>query len=680
MITYMVFDYETFSECDIKNGGHEYATHPSTEVLCVAYRIGTWETLKSEETRILTPMDWGSKSLDTDFVRMLLDPAVKLVAHNAFFELLITKYALKKITNLLGVHKVDIDPKRWICTAAMARTAGLPGKLELATAGLELEHLKDTEGHRIMLKLSKPQKVPGTSIKKRLIDKALSARLYQYCIADIAAEVDLLYALPMLTDKEAKFWRLDLIINQRGFLIDRELVKGALYCLKREAEEYDKETKKITVGKLNSTRQGKFLLPYLKERGVKIKDLKAASVAKAIEGGTGDLTARRLLEIRSLAPRSSTSKYPRIEARSRLDGRARDNTIFFGAHTGRQSGTGLQPQNLFKSVLKKEELEGAIDLIRMKDVTAIRALFDNPVTAIASAMRGTIIAPEEHVLDVCDFATIEVRVMFWVSQHVEGLNAIRSGRDLYLEMASIIYNVNLAELTLAFKAGEEHAIYKRQLGKQVVLGAQFGIGIGGTAFQRSAKGYGIDISLSLAQTSIRSYRKLHAPVVKYWSAIEAAAIKAVQNPGKRFRQGYLIWEVIGRWLTVELPIGRRLYYYDPKMIWEENNWGAMDLKLSYMGYHSQSKKFIRMSTWGGKLTENVVQGIARDVMYEGLLRLERRGHKPILAVHDEAICERSLWNTEVGAGDMKKVMEVVPKWAEGLPIKSEGWSEVRYRK
>lgn len=684
---FMIFDYETFSECDIKkSGGFEYARHPSTDLLCVAYRIGTRENMQSKPTQLITPSDYSTRAIDTDFVRALLDPNVKLVAHNAYFERVITEGVISRISNLVGSEQLHTtDTKRWICTAALARTAGLPGSLDGSSEALELTHKKDKKGHALMLKLSRPRLPSFDNPSNRSGTPEEFQRLYEYCMSDVDAEVDLWLRLPPLTVKERIFWRLDQDINLRGFAVDRKLVNGAISCLKREVTTFDEEVQWLTEGEVDSVRQQAATLKWLNNRGAKIKNLRAQTVydflASAVNQTLMPKDVMRMLEIRRSASKSSTAKYVAFRNRTKYDGRVRDSTLFYGAHTGRQSGTGLQPQNLFKSVIDSEHIPTAIEIVKNKDLTTLQALFDSPMQVLASLLRSCIIAPSGSTLDVGDFATIEVRVLFWLAGHQKGLDALKSGADLYIEMAARIYNLLPEKILKSYKEGELAGIQKRQLGKQVVLGAGFGIGIGGQKFQASAKTYNIDISLGLAAKSIREYRKLHAPVVKFWEVIEAAAIRAMQNPGKGYKHGFLTWRLEKDWLTCELPIGRKLYYFQPRMEWIKNKNGKF-LTLTYMGQNSVTKKFERMSTWGGKLTENVVQAVSRDLLYEAMHRLEKRGHTVVLAVHDEIVTERKL-PAEVELGEqieMLDIMSEVPAWAEGLPIKVEGWSESRYRK
>lgn len=677
MPKYLILDYETFSECDIReSGAYEYAAHQSTEILCVGYTYGTREELRDSDVHLFTPR-FESVARDTEFVRLLTDSETVLVAHNAFFEQCITKLVLPRYRNLLGSNKArTIDPEHWICTASLARAVGIPGNLEGASAALNLAHQKDMEGHRLMLKMCKPRKPTKNDASTRHTDPDDLKRLYEYCKKDIEAERELFLRLPPLHQKERKFWVLNQKMNLRGFAIDRELVTGALHCIDKEVKQLDGRFRELTG--LNSARQRDATLKVLAKLGLTLSDLKAGTIDEALKGDFyADPEAKEMLEIRQAISKSSTAKYSAFEARSRSDGRARDNTIYFGAHTGRDSGTGLQPQNLFKATMPLADVLTGIDLIKARDVTAIQALYPKPMELYASALRSCIVAPNGYVLDVGDFSTVEVRVLFWLAGHQKGLAAILSGKDLYTEMAGKIYEEDEKQIFLEYKSGSYAGLQKRQLGKQTVLGAGFGIGVGGEKFQKAAKAYGMDISISLAQKAVIAYRELHAPVVKFWSTIERAATLAIQNPGKTYRHGVLRWRKDGDWLHCQLPLGRNLSYYKPR-IERVNSLYGEKLSITYRGVESVSKKFIRMTTWGGKLTENVVQGAARDLLMESLLRLDEEGHAPVLAVHDEIVCERyAEWNFgEV----MRHLMEKAPAWAEGLPIKVEGWSETRYRK
>lgn len=695
---FCVLDYETFSECDLKKaGGWEYSVHPSTEILCAAYRIGTRESLRKAKTQL-----WIPSRSDTAFaplLQALRNKDIDLVAHNASFEQMITrnvfgpKYMRSKVEELQG-----IPVERWHCTAAMSRSVGIPGDLEGAGAAMRLKVQKDKEGHKLMLKLSKPKKPSKKDPTTRITDPALMDRLAEYCIRDVDTEVELFLRLPPLHPKERQFWCLNQRMNFRGFAVDRELVLGALRLINLEAVRLDRQVSEVTGGKLNSARQRNEVLKYVKRHGINLPDLRAQTVKEFLDQHqptAKTAKAFQLLQIRDAISRSSTAKYAAFEMRSRSDGRARDNTIFFGAHTGRDAGTGLQPQNLpslaspslKNSGIKQSDVEAGLELIRNVDRHAIEALFPKPMELYASALRSCIVAPKGSILEVGDFATIEVRVLFWLANEQFGLKQIIEGHDLYCEMAGKIYGEDAEEIKKAYKAGDKEAATMRQLGKQTVLGGGFGIGLGGEKFQLTAKTYGMDISLDIAQAAVKAYRDLYPRVPIFWTNIERAAMAAIKNPGKRYRLGHIVWQMEGSRLTCTLPIGRKLSYFGARIAMENTVYGPKPT-MEYLGVRSPSKVFGRIHTWGGKLTENVVQGVARDCLYESLLAFETEGKRlPVLAVHDEIVCERGIvsspqsdFGDEGGIASFLNTMGKVPQWAEGLPIKVEGWAEGRYRK
>lgn len=690
---FCVLDYETFSEADLKKvGGWEYSVHPSTEILCAAYRIGTRESLREEKTRLWLP----SKS-DTDFAGLLQSlrkPDIELVAHNAGFEQMITrnvfgpKYMRSKLAELQS-----IPIERWHCTAVMSRSIGLPGNLEGAGAALRLPVQKDKEGHKLMLKLSKPRKPTKKDPATRIVDAALYQRLAEYCIRDVDTEVELFLRLPALHPKERRFWVLNQKMNQRGFAVDRKLATQALRLIAHESRRMDARISELTGGALDSARQRDATLKWLKANGVSLPNLQAGTVKEwLIKHQSRKDKAAEILRIRDAISRSSTAKYAGFEMRSRSDGRARDNTLFFGAHTGRDAGTGgIQPQNLFKSVFKhQEDVDAGVELMKAGDRHAIEAIFDKPMELYASALRGCIIAPKGKTLMTGDFATIEVRVLFWLAGEKYGLKQIMDGVDLYCEMAGKIYNRDPKEIKRLYKAGDKEASLMRQLGKQTVLGAGFGIGIGGEKFQKAAKQYGMDISLELAQSAVRAYREMYPRIQAFWYSIEEAAKTAVSKPGfvVTMKNG-LVWQLEGRRLTCKLPSGRKISYFRPSLkvpsSLKFNKHLIAHPQLHYYSVLSPSKVFGETSSWGGKLTENCVQAVARDCLYESLDLIERDGKRlPVLAVHDEIVSEHdSLTQPENAEGELSDFLNLMgrcPDWAQGLPVKCEGWAERRYRK
>ncbi len=683
---YCIHDHELFSKADLPRvGAWEYSLHPSTEILCTAFRIGTRATLKAAKTKLWVP---GQKEESfPEFLRAIRDPKIQLVARNAGFEMSILRnvFAPKHMpSKLKEIQSIPVE--RWNCTAAMSRSIGIPGSLKGSGAALKLTTQKDEGGKNLIRLLCMPRKPTKKDPSTRNRDPKLLKELYSYCVQDVDTDVEAFLKMPLLHPKEKRFWIVNIKMNLRGFAVDRKLTTGAIKLIALESKRLDDRVKEITKGKINSARQRNEVLKFVRKRGHELADLRANTVKEFLEQHQNeDYPEVELLQIRESISRSSTAKYTAFEMRSRSDGRARDTTIFFGAHTGRDAGTGLQPQNLFKSVFKNhEDVKAGIELIKAGDRHAIEALYPKPMELYASALRSCIVAPEGSVLEVGDFATIEVRVLFWLAGEKRGLKQIADGRDLYCDMAAKIYGLDSDDIRKAYKRGDKEAFLMRQLGKQVVLGAGFGIGVGGEKFQATAKQYGMDISLDLAQTAVRAYREMYPAIPAFWTNLERAAIAAVRNPTKRYKIGQLIWAMNGNRLTCQLPIGRKLSYFNAHIATKATLYGPKPT-LCYQAVLSPSKIFGRVHTWGGKLAENVVQGVARDCLYEKLETLEAQGVRlPVLAVHDEAVAERNEKDRpqerqEILTGFLK-TLAGVPDWAPGLPIAAEGWAEKVYRK
>lgn len=679
---FMVLDYETFSESPLPDvGAYNYARHKSTEILCAAFRIGTRATLQKAETKLWVP-SYSSENF-SELLRAFRDPSINLVAHNALFEQLITRYVFGKKLMASKPELQTIPIERWHCTAATARSFSLAGKLETVAEQLKLTNQKDKEGHALMLKFSKPKKDSYADPFTRRIDPEEFGRLVAYCKRDTDTEVDLFLKLPMMSEINREGWLQDQRMNLRGFEVNRDAAKKfSIFCAGEQAG-LAKDFCKLTKGKIQKPSQGaKLLVEVNKYLDLPLENLQKETIEEALENPNINEYARKLLTYRQLSSKAAVSKFDAFYDRGcEEDLRARDNTLFFGAHTGRQSGTGLQPQNLFKSSLKFSEVKKVIAAIESGDFDTIREIHENPLVAAASCLRSMIRAPEGKNLFIGDWANIETRVEFWLAEHEIGLEALRSGRDLYCEMAEIIFGVSANVIREGYKAGQAEYVHMRQLGKQVVLGAGYGIGKDGKKFLKTCLKYGVKCDIGIAQKAIAAYRSYHAAIPKFWTNLENAVFKAMRNEGKAYTLGHLTFYRQGPFLKVKLPSGRVMHYHRPALVSEDGLWGTQ-VKFTYEGLNL-AKKPVRVSTWGGKIAENVTQAVSYDILMSALLRLEKQGEfLPVLAVHDEIVCE-GLFDEDFSESDLNRFLETMgenPEWATGLPLKVEGWNEPIYRK
>lgn len=665
---YCVLDYETYSEAPLKKtGAFEYAAHPSTEILCVAWRIGTRETLPSAQTKTWAPRLADPNGNFGEFLRALRDPKVILVAHNAMFEQVVTRntFATKYMRSLKDELQ-SIGPERWLCTASLAAALALPRSLEKAAQVLKLPVQKDMAGSRLIMKWCKPKKPSKKDPGTRHSDPEEFNRLVAYCATDVDTEVELFLICPPLNPTERKVWELDQKINLRGFEVDRPRVKNVLGMIERVTKEATREAQLLSYGFLQSPKQRDAILSFLEAEGVYLPNLQKGTVEAALNEGLVQGNAKRMLELRQAVSKTSTAKYEAMELRSRYDGRVRDNLMYWGASTGRWSGLGLQIQNFPKGAL--EDPIGATLAIEENDPELLEMLYGDLMVTLSACLRSMITASAGKVLNAADYNAIEARVLFWVANHTDGIQAFAEGRDLYKEMAAFVLNKPISEITSK----------ERFLGKSIILGC--GYSMGGETFYKTSLKQGADISKELAIKGVRAYREKHQPVVRLWNNVNRASILAVQNPGKRYTVNRTTWFVRGRFLWCELPSGRRLAYFGPTILYEPTPWGERRAVLYHWSVHPITKKWVNGKTYGGRLVENIVQAISRDFMAHAMLKIEAAGPWEILfSVHDELVAARD--PKEGGSiEEYEKLMTELPEWGAGCPLKVEGWEGERYRK
>lgn len=670
---FLIFDIETRSECDLKlAGAWEYSVHPTTEVFCVSWRLGTRETLRTAPVHSWSPITGGNKTM---LVGCLLNPDIKLVAHNAGFEQSITKHVLSRVLKMPRL--ADLTPDRFICTLSLASTHALPRALEGACQALSLDVQKDMEGRRLILKYSKPRKETKNNKNKWHNKLSDLIRIIEYCEADVRAETELFLAAKPLTKYERKVWLLDQRINQRGFYVDRELVSFARAMIDIEQRNIQIKTQQISQGAIASTTQVDATLRWVNERldlvGVpRLDNLRKQTVYESLQNKSIQGNARAILMLRQSASKTSAKKYDAFEIRSRFDSRLRDLQLYHGASHGRWAGTGLQHQNMPRGDKNIKDTDLLAELIKQGDIELIRLMYGDVMSALSTALRSCITATPGYELFVWDFNAIEARMLFWIAEHEDGLKAYREGRDLYVEMAGSIYSIPFEEI-------QKDSLH-RFLGKTTLLGC--GYGQGEDNFIITCGNQGLMINEDTAKLAVKTYRTVHWPVPKLWKNLEKAAIAAVSQPTKCFAINKTMWFMEGKFLICQLPSGRKLYYYEPivgyKTVRMKDGGSFKAPFISHMGVNALTKQWERQKTWGGILTQNVVSGASRDLLAHAMLNAQDAGFENVFGVHDELACERL--KGEATAEEFEKIMTTLPEWASGAPVKAEGFIAERYRK
>ncbi len=636
--TSVAIDFETFSECDIKTaGGYNYAAHPSTEVLCMAWAID------DEEPQLWLPGDAPPRRLYE-----ALDGPAEIWAWNAAFERAVWHHQMHKH----GWY-CDIDPTQWNDTAALAATLALPRALGQCAQVLGVSEQKDTRGRYLIQRLCQPYR------GERRRDQHLLDELYDYCKQDVRTEraiKNLILPYKPMSDREREVWLLDQEINWRGLGIDTYNVNHAIGLIYQTAEKLNERAQEISGGVLPDVGSRARVMAWAKSRGYSLTGYDKNAVLEALADPALPDDVRQVLEIRQTLGKASTSKYTAMQnLASTTDERARGVFAYHGAQTGRWAGRGFQPQNLPRPAFK--DTDNCIRLFGHNDVELIEALYGDPMVALSSCLRGMIVPAEGNRFLVSDFSAIEARVLAWLADEQGPLDVFRNGGDIYCHAATGIYQ---REITPADKE-------ERQIGKVAVLALGYQGGV--VAFQTMANAYRVTVEAEAADQITEKWRKAHPKIVKFWYALEEAAISAVRYRGHAFEAGPITFKCHGDFLFAKLPSGRRLAYYKPTIGNKLEFWGT-DSKLGGRWGH--------LSTYGGKLCENVTQAVARDLLAEAMLRLDAKGYWVVASIHDEIICE--VKKGDGSLAEMEEIMCELPDWASGLPMDAEGFECERYRK
>jgi DNA polymerase len=711
----ITIDFETRSRCDLKAcGSSRYARDPSTEVLCLAYAID--DDIKLWHPGLPEPLD-------------LLEEITKgrlVEAHNAMFERLIWRHICHR-----RFGWPDIPFEQWRCSAAKCSRHTLPRSLGEAGKAIGATAQKDAEGAKIMKKLC----VPGKD-DNFINDPVLSQRLYKYCIADVEAEEEIGQKVPDLDDRELAIWQLDQKINLRGIHLDRSAVENARAIALYWEAKLTQEMRSITNGAVESPSLVMKLLRWVNERleGDKLKNLNRDEVRIWLEGRAIPDEVQRALAVRFEFAKASVKKLQAMLDRCDTDNRIRGNLMYYGAATGRWSGAGIQIQNFPRGGYSRHDIDLVHRLLPMGEWAAeiIDLVLGNPLDALSGSLRSFLCAPEGSRLMVCDFASIEARVLAWLAGETELIDTFSTGGDVYKVMASKIYDV----------PPEAVGKTQRQVGKMAILG--LGYGMGAKSFRDACDTMaGVKITKKLAVDVVQTYREANTKIAGMWRAINGLCIGAVSS-GFESNMGFLRVGMDGPDLKIYLPSGRYLIYRNAKVERVKAAWSApftatvkppgvpddtiedaieatgmilgpydeehglwakckfADLgvikkltdmgckimwrkadpeyvdQITFMAPHPQSGKDVKDRTYGGKLVENVVQAVARDLLADAMLRVEQSGYPIIATIHDEIVAE-----APNGFGSLKEfeaLMREVPDWAIGCPVEVEGYESERYRK
>ena len=638
-------DIETFSDVDlIKCGVYAYADSPAFEVLLFAY------SFDGGETRVIDLAQ--GEELPGEVAEAVFDGSVVKTAFNANFE----RTCLSKH---FGRY---LPPDSWHCSAVQAAVLALPRSLEDVGAVLGLDEQKMKEGRELIRYFCvpcKPTKANGGRRRNLPCHAPEKWELFKtYCMRDVDVEKAIrrkLYKFP-IPEGEMELYRLDQRINDRGVLVDMGLVRQAVVCERLHKEVVTRRAYELTgLENPNSVAQ---LKGWLGENGVEAESLSKKAVSEMI--GESDGEVEELLRLRLLMAKTSVKKYEAMKRSVCSDGRVHGLLQFYGANrTGRWAGRLVQVQNLPQNHI--EDLELARRLVREGRFEDVEMLYDSTPNVLSELIRTAFVPEPGCRFVVADFSAIEARVLAWLAGETWRLEVFSSHGKIYEASAAAMFHVPVEEVTKGSPL--------RQKGKI----AELGLGYGGAAGALVSMG-ALDMGLSEDDLPplVAAWRRANPHITQFWWDVDKAAVEAVtKRTGTR--AGRIGFEYRSGILFVMLPSGRKLAYVRPRMA--VNKFGRAG--LTYEGI-LENKKWGRIETYGPKLVENIVQGTARDLLAEAMLRVEKRGYPIVMHCHDEIIAEVPEGRGSVE--EMCEVMAVRPSWAEGLPLRADGYECPFYQK
>lgn len=659
MPNYMHIDIETYSSVDLeKCGVYKYAESEDFEILLFAYAF---------DNGTVHVIDLTKEALSSFVLSCIKDPDIIKVAHNAMFERICLSSYLQE----------QLDAKDWLCTMVWSSTLGLPRSLGKIANVLKLNEQKDNKGVFLInyfCKPCKPTKTNGGRTRNLPEHAPDKWQLFiEYNRQDVKTETaifDRLKCYPM-TEKEHVLWRLDQIINDIGLRIDTTLVNQILSFSERYTEELKQECLGITSG------IGISQLERLKEwmsaqEGHKIDDLTKSGVSALLKNEALTAQTRRVLEIRKETGKTSITKYDAISRAVCKDGRLRGTLQFYGgARTGRWAGRIFQPQNLPRNTF--DDIAGARAMIQNGDIDLVNLFYDTFNNTFSSLIRTMVIPSEGCLFAVADYSAIEARVTAWFCDEKWRQDVFAHDGKIYEASASQMFHVPMEQIT----KGSE----LRKKGKVAELALGYG---GGVAALERMGGAAMGLSQEEMQEIKVKWRNASPRIAKMWYTVFEAAEKAVAQRRRVDVAHGMYYSYRSGILFAHLPSGRAIAYANPRIrkgtfgkeLWYDGSSAEKDED----GHLKYSGGWGRVSAWGGKLFENLIQAIARDCLAESMMNLYYRGYKIVMHVHDEVIVEVRKNNAEEHLKTIESIMGMPVSWAPGLYLTADGFISEYYKK
>lgn len=634
-------DIETYSDVDLsKSGVYPYAESDNFEILFFGYSVD------GHPPQVIDLAN--GEQLPDDIIAALTDPNVIKTAYNAMFERIC-------ISKHLGLPKgTYLDPTQWHCTMVWAATLGLPMSLAGVGAVLGLDKQKMSEGKDLIKFFCIPDKDGNRHHPK--VHPGKWELFKSYNCRDVEVEIAIQqrlakYPVPDFVWNE---YHLDQQINDRGIGVDMELVRHAITINEDIKNEITAEIQALTMlDNPNSVQQMK---EWLAENGMETESLGKQAVKELLETAPPELA--KVLSLRQQLAKSSVKKYDAMLSSHCIDDRIRGMFQFYGANrSGRFSGRLVQLQNLYRNSMP--HLDTARDLIKADDIETLDLLFGDIPDVLSQLIRTALVpkAPYKRFI-VANFTSIEGVVLSWLAGEQWRLDVFKNGGDIYCISASKIFGVPVVK----------HGIngHLRQKGKIAELACGYGGSVGAMKAMGAQE---MGLSDDEIQQIVTDWRDASPNIVKLWWDVDRAVKKCIKEKTEANVKGLHIFCESG-FLFIELPSGRRLAYVKPKI--GENKFGGES--VTYMGVGEQ-KKWERIESYGPKFVENIIQGIARDILLHAMMNL--RDYRIVAHVHDEVIIEAT---DDITVDEIVQKMCITPRWARGLTLRADGYECEFYMK
>lgn len=653
----LFIDVETYSSVDIKeSGAYKYIESPDFEILIIGY------ALDDGPVKIVDLAQ--CEEMPEEFEEALLDPDCVKVAHNAVFE----RLSFKRIG-------YNVPAEQWYCTSVKAAYCGLPLSLDGVSKALNLTDKKLDTGKALIKYFSCPCKatrVNGMRTRNYPEHAPEKWEMYkEYNKYDVLAEREIFKRLEayIIPDIERKMYVLDQNINDRGILVDMELAESAIAVDNTYTSILTQHAQQLT--RLENPNSPVQIRQWIeKATGCVVMSLSKETMPDLMKEFADYPDVIELLNIRKKLSKTSIKKYYAMLNCAMKDHRVRGTFQFYGANrTGRWAGRLLQLQNLSKNHIS--HIEVPREMIRARDWESVEMMYDDVADILSQLVRTALIASPGKVFSVADFSAIEARVISWLANEKWRMDVFRGDGKIYEATGAKMFNVPISAITKGSVLRDKSKISELALGYEGSLGALKRMG-----------GERMGLSDTEMMSLVRKWRSANPAIVDMWKEIDEASKEAVryQRPVSCTCRN-IIFDCNGEFMTIQLPSGRKLFYYGPKFKDKKIGRSTMPTRvLCYQGVVQETKQWGEIDTYGGKLTENIVQAISRDLLGNSMLNLEANDYHPVCHIHDEVLCEVPEENAQAYYEEMASIMGTPPEWASDLPLRADGYTTPFYLK